>query len=159
MPNVRVALADASYSDWEGVHALLVEAFAGMEGRIDPPSSLHRMPPEILAEMAQSQTVVLAHDGPDLVGCGFGEERDANRLYLSKLAVRKSHQRRGILRDIVDLFADQALLKGLAQLTLTTRVELAENHATFRALGFKKSGEARHPGFDRTTSLSFERTL
>ncbi len=141
------------------MHALLVETFAGMEGRINPPSSLHCMPPEVLAEMAETQTVVLAFDGDQLVGCGFGEPRDGNRLYLSKLAVRHNHQRQGILRKIVDLFAETARQNGIDQLTLAARIELTENHATFRALGFEKTAEARHPGFNRTTSLTFTRSL
>jgi hypothetical protein len=38
-------------------------------------------------------------------------------------------------------------------------VELFENHATFRALGFRQVAETRHDGYDRTTSLTFRRTL
>lgn len=117
------------------------------------------MPPEVLADMARTHIVVLAHDNEELVGCGFGEIRDANRLYLSKLAVRGTHRRRGILRKMIELFADQARQRDLGSLTLATRIELTENHRAFRALDFVKTAEARHPGYDRTTSLTFTRAL
>ena len=43
---------------------------------------------------------------------------------------------------------------GLPVLELQTRVELTENHAAFRALGFAQTGATAHPGFDRPTSLT-----
>lgn len=158
MPDLHVGLAPDGFDDWAAVHALLTEAFAGLEGRIEPPSSLHRMSPATLAEMAQDQIVALAWTGQSLVGCGFGERREAS-LYLSKLAVRPDHQRRGILREMVGVLAAASQAEGLPALTLQTRIELAENHAAFRALGFVKTGETRHPGYDRTTSLTYRRAL
>ena len=35
--------------DWPALLALIARAFAYMEGRIDPPSSLHRLTPQGLA--------------------------------------------------------------------------------------------------------------
>jgi hypothetical protein len=47
---------------------------------------------------------------------------------------------------------------GLDHLELQTRVELTENHATFRAMGFVETGRTAHPGYDRT-SITFRRAL
>ena len=38
-------------------------------------------------------------------------------------------------------------------LELSTRIELVENHATFARMGFAKTAETAHEGFDRPTSI------
>ena len=38
-------------------------------------------------------------------------------------------------------------------LELETRIELTENHAAFARMGFIKTAETSHEGFDRTTSI------
>lgn len=144
--------------DWNGLLVLLHRAFADMEGRIDPPSSLHGMTSESLRTKSRDETLVLAFDGQRLVGCGFGRAED-DALYLSKLAVDPDNQRRGILSEIVEVLERLARADGLTALTLQTRVELTCNHAAFRALGFEKVGETAHPGFDRPTSFTFRKAL
>ena len=47
----------------------------------------------------------------------------------------------------------------LPVLELQTRVELTENHATFRALGFVEVARTAHPGYDRPTSITFRRPV
>ena len=37
--------------------------------------------------------------------------------------------------------------------------ELIENHATFAALGFRKTGETAHAGYSRPTSITMELAL
>jgi hypothetical protein len=44
-------------------------------------------------------------------------------------------------------------------LELQTRVELEENHAAFRAMGFAEAGRTAHPGYDRPTSITFRKDL
>jgi GNAT superfamily N-acetyltransferase len=158
MIEAEVAPASADFSDWDALHRLLTGAFAALEGRIDPPSSLARMTADDLREKAGDAHLVLARAGGDIVGCAFGGiEGDA--LYLSKLAVAPEWQRRGILRRMIGLLEAEAHRRGLRALTLQTRVELAGNHATFRALGFEKSGETAHPGYHRSTSFTFRKAL
>ena len=155
MPDeILVGPPPPGFADWLALYALLVEAFSEMDGRIDPPSSLTRMTPESLAEKANSEILLLAFSGEELIGCGYGAPK-ADALHLSKLAVRPSHRGRGVLRRMIERFTEAATVCGLNALSLQTRVELTENHATFKALGFRKTGEARHPGYDRTTSLIF----
>ena len=47
-----VPFRSADPYDWPALLAVIPRAFAGMEGRIDPPSSLHRLTAEGLARQA-----------------------------------------------------------------------------------------------------------
>ncbi|MCX7644849.1 MAG: GNAT family N-acetyltransferase [Rhodobacteraceae bacterium] len=141
-----------------GVWSLLRTTFAYMEGRIDPPSSMHRMTVEdVAAQAAQGELWAVEEDGR-VVACVFlTPRRDA--LYLGKLAVAVSHRGRGIARQLVALAERRAREKGLPAIELQSRVELAENHAAFAAMGFRVTAETAHPGFDRPTSLTFVKPI
>lgn len=82
-----------------------------------------------------------------------------DHLYLGKLAVHPGHRRRGLARALLLHAVERAAAHGLPRVVLQSRVELVENHALFRACGFRAVGETRHPGFDRATSLTFERAV
>lgn len=158
MNRIDIAPASADFSDWSALRRLLADAFATMDGRIDPPSSLHRMSAEDLRAKAQGAYLVLARAKTALVGCAFGEP-EGDALHLSKLAVAPGWQRRGVLRRMIEPMETEARRQEIRALSLQTRVELTENHAAFRALGFEKAGETAHPGYDRPTSFTFRKTL
>ena len=80
-------------------------------------------------------------------------------LYLHKLAVDPGHQRRGLARALIAQAEARAKAMGLPALTLMTRVELVENHAVFRSLGFVETGRTAHPGYDRPTTIRFAKPL
>lgn len=146
-------------TDWRAVHGLLTRSFAYMERRIDPPSSLARMDADCLA--SQPGMVLLATDaetGPGLVGCLFARPR-GGALYLGKIAVEPAYQGRGAGRALVDAAEAVARREGIAALELQTRIELVENHAAFTAMGFEKTAETAHPGFDRPTSVTMRKRL
>jgi len=140
--------------DWPGLLALIQRAFAGMEGRIDPPSSLHRLTPTALADPGSEVWVI----GTPPVACVVLTEVDG-RLHVGKLAVEPSKQGRGHARRLVALAADRARALGLTALELQVRVELVENHAVFRRLGFLQVAATAHAGYDRVTSLTFRKLL
>jgi ribosomal protein S18 acetylase RimI-like enzyme len=142
--------------DWTALLALIRTAFAGMEGRIDPPSSTLSLTPEDIAAQAREGEVWVAGTPP--VGCVFLTPRP-DALYVGRLAVAESERGRGHARRLIDLASDRARAMGLAFLELQTRVELTENHAAFRALGFEQTGSTAHPGFTRPTSLTFRRPV
>ncbi|SLN34598.1 hypothetical protein ROH8110_01726 [Roseovarius halotolerans] len=50
-------------------------------------------------------------------------------------------------------------MMGLSGLELETRIELTENHETFRRLGFVKSGEGAHKGFERSTYIIMRKNI
>jgi len=155
---VEVRVAPAGFEGWEALRTLLTTAFAYMEGRIDPPSSLEAMSAEDLRRKARTDTLVIALHGDQPVACGFLEDRD-DAVYLGKLAVLPSFRGQGLLRRIVDVAEKRARRLGKPKLELQTRVELIENHATFTALGFAITGETTHPGFDMPTSLTMTRPV
>lgn len=142
--------------DMTALMALIRRAFAGMEGRIDPPSSMHRLTLAAIADQAGAGEVWAIGQPP--VACLFlTPEPDA--LYLHKLAVDPGAQRRGHARRLIDVAVTRAQARGLPRLRLQTRVELTENHAAFHAMGFVQTAATAHPGYDRPTSLTFERAV
>ncbi len=151
-------LTTEGFSDWQALLALLHRAFALMQGRIDPPSSLHRLDAAGLAAKARAERCFLAFRGGRLAGCVFCEPRPAC-LYIGKLAVDPPAQGRGIGRALLARAEAEARALGLPALELQTRIELAENHRAFAAMGFARTGETAHPGHDRPTSVTMRKTL
>ena len=123
-----------------------------------PPSSLHRLSPELLRAKADKETLVIVLDDGALIGCGY-LKKTKRMIYLGKLAVKPAHRKRGILRKIIEIAVAMARDLDKSGLELETRIELIENHRTFAALGFTKSAENRHEGYDRTTSITMIRRL
>ena len=142
--------------DWAALRQLIAEAFAGMEGRIDPPSSMHLLTPDAIALQNETGEVWLIGRPP--LACVFLTAKPG-ALYVGKLATASSARRQGLGRRLMALAEMRAQALGLPALELQTRVELAENHETFRALGFVQVGATSHPGFDRPTSLTFRRAV
>ncbi len=142
--------------DAAAVLTLIREAFAGMEGRIDPPSSVHRLTEADIRAQASAGGLWLI--GPAPVACAFLMP-EGDHLYIGKLAVAPAAQRRGHARVLIRAAAGIARAAGLSALQLSTRAELTENHAAFAALGFALTGTTAHPGFDRPTSLVFRKEL
>ncbi len=142
--------------DWDPLVALLRDAFAYMEGRIDPPSSIHRLTPEAVARQASDGEVWAVEEAGRPVACLFLSYQPG-ALYLGKLAVARSHRGRGLARHLVDTAAARARALNLSVLRLQTRIELTENHAAFAAMGFAKTGETAHEGYDRPTSIIMQR--
>ena len=143
-------------TDWGAVLALIRAEFAYMEGRIDPPSSMHDLTEVAVAAQAQSGEVWLIGTAP--AACIFLSARPPV-LYVGKLAVAAALRRRGLAQALMAVADARARALGLPVLQLQTRIELVENHATFRAMGFHQTAATAHPGFDHPTSLTFERRV
>jgi ribosomal-protein-alanine N-acetyltransferase len=109
--------------------------------------------------IANPETLTLAAcDGPALVGFAvmqFGEER----AHLVLLAVRQSHQRRGVARSLVNWLLASARTAGIAELSLELRAGNAGARAFYRAMGFSDAGLL--PGYyrNRERALRFIRIL
>jgi predicted N-acetyltransferase YhbS len=138
---------------WPAILGLLQAAFAYMEGRISPPSSLASLTRESLPATAEIWVI-----GTPPVACVFLTP-EPEALYIGKLAVAASHRGQGLARALIDLAETRARALGHPALRLQTRVELVENHAAFRALGFVEVARTAHPGFDRPTSITFRREV
>jgi predicted GNAT family N-acyltransferase len=153
-----VELAPASFKDWRGLMALLQDAFAYMDGRIDPPSSLHALTEADLQAKASVEHLILAHEHERLLGCAFAAVRDGS-VYVGKVAVSAEVRGQGIARQMLEVAVSIALKTGRPCLELQTRVELIENHQAFAALGFKKVSESAHAGYARATSITMQRQV
>lgn len=151
-PAIIVRIAAADFDDWERVRLLILDAFAYMAPRIDPPSSALRLTTESMQADAISGALLLAWRASDLVGCVFARPKN-DALYIGKLAVSPTLQRAGIGRKLVEAARSEARRRGIGMLELETRIELTENHAAFARMGFVKTAETAHAGFDRPTSI------
>jgi Acetyltransferases len=149
----RIAPEDARVTE---ALNLIRTAFAGMEGRIDPPSSMHRMTFESLREDARLRE--LWGIGAPLVACVILTEKPG-RLYIGKLAVAEEAQGKGLARELIGMAEKRAKELRLNRLELETRVELTENHAVFTRLGFVETGRKAHAGYDRPTSITFQKPV
>lgn len=149
---------DADFDRWDDLFALILEAFAYMDGVIDPPSSAHLLTPASLAARARAEIACVAVDGQRLLGCIFCRP-EPESLYIGKLAVVPSLQGRGVGRLLLAAAEELARDLDLPALRLETRIELTGNHATFTRWGFVRVAENAHPGFVRTTSVEMRKTL
>ena len=140
------------------VLALIRAEFAFMDGRIDPPSSMHRLTAaDVSRQAAAGEVWVLGPAGAPLACVFFTAKPET--LYIGKLAVAEAARGQGHARSLVTLAETRARALGLPVLELQTRIELNENHATFERLGFARVGGTAHPGYDRVTSLSYRKPV
>ncbi len=146
------------FQDWDGLLALILNAFAYMNGVIDPPSSALALTPESLRAKAARETVFLATDGERLLGCIFVKEKP-DHFYVGKLAVDPDAQGKGIGRRLLGAAEQYAREHGKPAIELQTRIELTGNHKAFQRLGFQETARTAHPGYDHPTSLTMRKAL
>jgi GNAT superfamily N-acetyltransferase len=135
---------------------LIRRCFAPMEGRIDPPSSMHRLTEAAIDRQAREAEVWTIGTPP--VACVFLTPR-ADCLYLGKLAVDAPWRGRGLAARLIDHAADRARAMGRDTLEIQVRVELVENRRTFAKMGFVRTGETAHEGYARPTSVTMRRAV
>lgn len=155
---IQTARAGEDFSGWTELLRLLQDAFADVEGRIDPPSSVLRLTPTSIAKKSQDEALFLATDKGELVGCVFAREQ-SDSLYVSKLAVRQDRRRSGIARRLMGAVEECARDLGRPILELNTRIELAENQLAFAAMGYIKTAEHAHEGYARPTFVTMRKQL
>lgn len=144
--------------DFAPLLGLVQSAFASMKGRIDPPSSANRLTADNLAEQARTGEVWVMEDLGQPVACMVLTPK-ADHLYLGKLATDPAFRHQKLARQLIRHAESRARALALPELRLETRVELTENHATFRALGFTETARSAHPGFERPTSVTFSKAV
>ena len=145
-------------ADFAPVLALIHACFAPMAVRINPPSSADRLTVADLAATARTSEVWAMDDMGRLIAVVILTPKPGH-LYVGKLAIDPDFRRQGVARQLIGHAASRARALGLPELRLETRVELAENHQTFQALGFHEVTRSAHPGFDRPTSVTFAKRL
>ncbi len=133
------------------VLALLRSSFRYMDGRIDPPSSVHRLTVEGMQAHCHAGGEIWVIGRP-LIGCMFLMPK-SGRLYMGKLAVHERMRGQGLCSAMVDHAARRAAALELPELELETRVELTENHRVFSRLGFTIVSTGTHEGYDKPTDF------
>jgi GNAT superfamily N-acetyltransferase len=129
-----------------------------MEGRIDPPSSAHRLTVEDMAAQAATGAVWVVEDRARPIACLFGKVL-GDTYYVGKLAVAETHRGRGLARLLIETAEAEARTHGLCSMELESRIELTENHAAFARMGFVRTGETAHDGYARPTSITMQKPL
>ncbi|WP_438750959.1 GNAT family N-acetyltransferase [Pararhizobium sp. O133] len=150
---------DESFADWEALLALILDAFAYMHPRIDPPSSALRLTLGFLKEKARTEKGYAAIEDGHLLGCIFCKPESPDCLYIGKLAVTPQAQGKGVGRFLLEIATDYAVRQQLPCLRLETRIELTENHGVFARWGFVRSADGVHPGFSRTTFIEMRKPI
>ncbi len=153
---IRAVLADVGTCE-TALH-LIRAAFAYMDGRVDPPSSMHRLTIADVQRKAEAGDLLGAYQDGKLVACVTLSWRERD-LYIGKLAVKEACRGNGIARRLVEAAEARARAAGLQQLVLESRVELTENHAAFARLGFVQTGTTAHAGYDRPTSITMSKDI
>lgn len=155
---LEIMQAPSGFRQWAELWELLLAAFDDQRARIDPPSSLYRLDAELLARKAQDETLFLAVESGQLIGCAFAKVK-VDCVYVGKVAVKPDCQRQGIGRRLMQAVEHFARQTGRLVLELETRIELVENHQTFAALGFVRTAEHAHEGYARPTYITMRKPL
>jgi predicted GNAT superfamily acetyltransferase len=111
-----------------------------------------------LKAKAAEETLIIATEGQEVIGCAFAALR-TDCVYVGKVAVAQPARGKGVARAMLAAAEVLAREHSRRLLEVQTRVELVENHATFRALGFEKVGETAHPGYNRRTSITMRKQV
>ncbi|MEM7724397.1 MAG: GNAT family N-acetyltransferase [Pseudomonadota bacterium] len=138
------------------VLSLIQRSFAFMEGRIDPPSSMHLLTTDAIAQQCRDGEIWTLDD--PIAACIFLTAKE-EALYVGKLTVDEPMRGRGLARKLIRHAEIRAHDLNLPALELETRVELTENHVTFSRMGFTKTAEAAHDGYDRPTFIIMRKPL
>ncbi len=144
--------------DWHALRAFVLNAFAYMDARIDPPSSIHRMDAKAFQQKALDETLVVANFEGKMIGCMFCRN-ESDWLYVGKVAVEDTMRGKGVARMLIDHAFQMARKNSQLGLELETRIELTENHRTFERLGFVKEAEYCHNGFKNPTTILMRAAL
>lgn len=152
MNSHQIVALDPVHTDWKAILELILSAFAYMDGVIDPPSSAYRLTVDNLARKAGAERGFAIYADGKPVACMFCDPRP-DCLYVGKLAIDPQWQGKGLGRKLVAHARTLARELGYDEIELQTRVELTGNHRFFEGLGFVKTGEDAHEGYDRPTSI------
>jgi phosphinothricin acetyltransferase len=138
------------------VLTLIQTSFAYMTGRIDPPSSMHQLTISKLAEAAKGSWLLAL--GDPVAACLLATPLP-HALYLGKIAISEDLRGRGVLRALLAASEVLARSMSLSRLELQVRLELVENQKIFGKCGFIETARNAHPGYDRVTEITMQKTL
>jgi GNAT superfamily N-acetyltransferase len=138
--------------------AVLQAAFAEYDRCLTPPSGVHTESIESLTAKLARGGGAFAWHGDRAVGSVLFEPR-AEALYLGRMAVLPAYRRQGIGARLVAYVEEQALARGLKQITLGVRLQLPENTAFYTRLGYHIVSYGSHVGFTEPTYMNMAKQL
>jgi ribosomal protein S18 acetylase RimI-like enzyme len=137
---------------------LLRAAFEEYRGRLDPPSGAHAETEASVRRKLATADALIAEVGGVPAGCVF-VERQARRLYISRLAVLPAYRRRGVGRALIDAVEARALVLCLPRVRLDVRLALTQQRAYYERLGYRQVGLGTHAGYPAPTYATLERPI
>ncbi len=143
---------------WDKVLSLIQTCFAYMETRIDPPSSMHLLTGDMISKHADTGEIWVIEQDNTPIACMFLTHK-SHALYIGKLAVLDKHRGQGLAKQLINCAQTRALSLGITTLELETRIELTENHHAFEKMGFHKTDETAHDGYDQPTGITMQKEL
>lgn len=146
-------------TDAEAAAALIRLAFAHQSVPTDPPASALRETPEAISGILATDGGFGAWSSAALLGCVVWQRKEPGALYLGRLAVHPEGRGRGIARALVAAVEAEALARGLARVTLSTRLVLADNRRLFASCGYIETRLQSHPGYAHPTFVDMEKRL
>ena len=141
------------------VVALIRDAFAEYDGRIDPPPSAVKETAESITELLGRELGLVAEAGGAAVGCLFLQRRADGGFYIGRVAVAREHRRGGVGRALMAAAEAEAHRLGGRRLTLGVRLALDGNRRFFQSLGFAEGALHAHPGYDRPTWVEMTKPI
>ncbi len=143
---------------WDKILTLIQTCFAYMEARIDPPSSMHLLTVDSIAKHSETGEIWVLERDNNPIACIFLTSI-SNALYVGKLAVSENARGKGLATRLMQCAENRARALGFQRLELETRIELVENHRAFEKMGFHKTAETAHYGYNRPTSITMQKEL
>lgn len=154
----EIQLRPATSGDVPAILAVTAAAYAPYTGRIDPPSGVLDETPESVQRSLEQGGVIVAQAGAEIVGV-VRYQSYADHVYLGRLAVHPSWQKRGIGRRLIAAVEEWTILLGLDEVRLNVRHELTENQLLYKRLGYIDDGEAPFARAPHRTSLKMKKIL
>lgn len=142
----------------EEIRRLTWEAFRPYD-RLDPPSGAVRESLDrIRDDLVRGGGAIAELDGRP-VACLRWELNPDGAFHVRRLAVLPELQGRGIGRTMMSWAEDEARRRGCDAVSVGVRVDLPDNLALYRRLGYEIIAEHRHEGYDRTTWFGMRKEL
>ncbi len=151
-------ITDATESDVATIVSLIHQAFAEYRGLLDPPSGAHSETEETVRTKMTKARVGLARLGDTVVGCVF-YEREAEWMYLSRLAVLPAYRQRGIGHALIEYVEARTREAGLKRVRLGERLALPHLRAMYEQQGYKIAELGTHSGYAEPTFAIMEKSI
>jgi GNAT superfamily N-acetyltransferase len=152
------ALREAATADIPAALAVLHTAFEEYQGRLDPPSRVHRETVESLAGAMAAGRLILAELDATLVGCVL-YHAELDHIYFGRLAVLPAYRRRGVAGVLIAYVEQRGRELNLPCVRLGVRVGLPELRDRYQRLGYRQVEARQHEGYAEPTYLIMEKPL